>query len=175
MDHGDAFDLGRDHQSGARVAYGAQVVGAHREDRIPGPEAAAMKATAWAFSDARRLSLGQRASGLAGRVRDQARRAQRRASAVSALLAASQALSAADSLCGVVYQKSQFSFVRGGAMPYINKGSSHWRNAVAISKIALNDSWKSPVEGALFFHARYVAPGWRLKRIGTIDNHVFYR
>ncbi len=34
--------------------------------------------------------------GLAGRVRDQARRAQRRASAVSALLAASQALSAAD-------------------------------------------------------------------------------
>jgi spore germination cell wall hydrolase CwlJ-like protein len=46
---------------------------------------------------------------------------------------------------------------------------------VAISQIALDNSWKSPVEGALFFHARYVSPGWRLKRVGTIDNHVFYR
>jgi spore germination cell wall hydrolase CwlJ-like protein len=79
------------------------------------------------------------------------------------------------SICGVVYQKSQFSFVRGGRMPAINTGSVHWRNAVAISKIALDGSWKSPVEGALFFHARYVSPGWKLRRIGSIDNHVFYR
>jgi spore germination cell wall hydrolase CwlJ-like protein len=78
-------------------------------------------------------------------------------------------------LCGVVYQKSQFSFVRGGAMPPIATGSNHWRNAVAISKIALNDNWKSPVEGALFFHARHVSPGWRLTRVGSIDNHIFYR
>lgn len=79
------------------------------------------------------------------------------------------------SLCGVVYQKSQFSFVRGGGMPPIATSSTHWRNAVAISKIALNDSWDSPVEGALFFHARHVSPGWKLTRIGTVDNHVFYR
>jgi hypothetical protein len=79
------------------------------------------------------------------------------------------------SICGVVYQKSQFSFVRGGRMPAIDTSSHNWRNAVAISKIALDNSWKSPVEGALFFHARYVAPGWKLKRIGSIDNHVFYR
>ena len=81
----------------------------------------------------------------------------------------------ANSICGVVFQKSQFSFVRGGKMPRIDTGGSHWRNAVAISEIALDNSWKSPVEGALFFHARYVSPGWKLKRIGTIDNHVFYR
>ncbi|WP_373476618.1 cell wall hydrolase [Sphingorhabdus sp.] len=78
-------------------------------------------------------------------------------------------------LCGVVYQKSQFSFVRGGGMPPISTSSTHWRTAVAISRIALNDSWKSPVEGALFFHARHVSPGWRLTRIGSIDNHIFYR
>ncbi|QTD54750.1 cell wall hydrolase [Parasphingorhabdus cellanae] len=80
-----------------------------------------------------------------------------------------------DSLCGVVYQRKQFSFIRGGKMPRINKGHRHWRNAVAIAKIAMNDGWKSPVEGALFFHARYVSPGWRLKRMATIDNHIFYR
>lgn len=78
-------------------------------------------------------------------------------------------------ICGVVYQPSQFSFVRGGRMPAINTGSAAWNNAVAISKIALDGSWKSPVEGALFFHARYVSPGWKLKRMGTIDNHIFYR
>ena len=78
-------------------------------------------------------------------------------------------------LCGVVFQKSQFSFVRGADMPPIATGSKNWRHAVAISKIALNDSWKSPVEGALFFHARHVSPGWRLTRIGSIDNHIFYR
>jgi spore germination cell wall hydrolase CwlJ-like protein len=79
------------------------------------------------------------------------------------------------SLCGVVFQKSQFSFVRGNAMPNINKDSQNWRNAIAISKIALDGAWKSPVEGALFFHARRVSPGWRLTRLGTIDNHIFYR
>lgn len=81
----------------------------------------------------------------------------------------------ASTLCGVVYQKSQFSFVRGGNMPRIDTGSNNWRNAVAISKIALNGSWKSPVEGALFFHARHVSPGWRLTRLGSVDNHIFYR
>jgi spore germination cell wall hydrolase CwlJ-like protein len=78
-------------------------------------------------------------------------------------------------ICGVVYQPSQFSFVRGRSMPPINTGSANWKTAVAISRIALDGSWKSPVEGALFFHARYVSPGWRLKRMGAIDNHIFYR
>lgn len=78
-------------------------------------------------------------------------------------------------ICGVVFQKSQFSFVRGGKMPAINKDSKAWRNAVAIAHIAIEGSWTSPVEGSLFFHATYVSPGWRLQRTGTIGNHVFYR
>ncbi|MFC4291320.1 cell wall hydrolase [Sphingorhabdus arenilitoris] len=79
------------------------------------------------------------------------------------------------SICGVVYQKSQFSFIRGGRMPKINTSKQSWRNAVAIAQIALNDAWDSPVEGALFFHAKRVRPGWRLTRLGSIDNHIFYR
>jgi spore germination cell wall hydrolase CwlJ-like protein len=81
----------------------------------------------------------------------------------------------ASTLCGVVFQKSQFSFVRGGQMPRIEKNGVHWKNAVAISKIALDGAWKSPVEGALFFHAKYVSPGWKLKRLGSVDQHIFYR
>lgn len=80
-----------------------------------------------------------------------------------------------NTICGVVYQRSQFSFVRGGRMPAIRTGSKAWQNAVAISQIAMNDHWESPAEGSLFFHARRVSPGWRLTRVAQIDNHIFYR
>ena len=78
------------------------------------------------------------------------------------------------SYCGVVYQPSQFSFVRGGTMPGINRSSHAWSNAVRIARIAHEGSWKSPVEGALFFHAARIAPMNRA-RIAQIDHQVFYR
>ncbi len=80
-----------------------------------------------------------------------------------------------NSYCGVVFQRSQFSFVRGNAMPSIAKKSAQWRNAVAVAQIAHAGTWQSQTEGALFFHATYVSPGWKLKRVGRIDGHVFYR
>lgn len=78
------------------------------------------------------------------------------------------------SLCGVVHQKSQFSFVRGGKMPAVREGTQ-WANAIAIAQIARDGSWKNQAPGALFFHARYVSPGWRKTRVASIDNHIFYR
>ena len=80
-----------------------------------------------------------------------------------------------DSYCGVVFQRSQFSFVRGHAMPGIDRRSRGWQNAAAIAQIAHAGSWRSPAEGALFFHAASVSPGWHLARVARIDNHIFYR
>lgn len=80
-----------------------------------------------------------------------------------------------DSYCGVVFQRSQFSFVHGSSMPAIPRASKQWKNAVAIAQIAHAGTWKSAAEGALFFHAAYVSPGWRLTRLARVDNHVFYR
>ncbi|MEO1046558.1 MAG: cell wall hydrolase [Pseudomonadota bacterium] len=80
-----------------------------------------------------------------------------------------------NSYCGVVYQRKQFSFVRGGSMPRIRTGSDAWANARAIAMIADSNAWESGAEGALFFHARYVNPRWRLRRVAQIDNHIFYR
>ena len=77
-------------------------------------------------------------------------------------------------LCGVVHQPSQFSFVRRGKMPAV-RNAVQWSNALAIAQIARDDSWQNRAPGALFFHARYVSPGWRKTRIGQIDNHIFYR
>jgi spore germination cell wall hydrolase CwlJ-like protein len=79
------------------------------------------------------------------------------------------------SVCGVILQPGQFSFVRGGGFPPIAKGSQGWREAVAITHIARNDEWDSGVGKALFFHARRVSPGWKLQRVASVGNHVFYR
>tara|TARA_B100000678_G_scaffold254027_2_gene230911 strand:- start:2821 stop:3504 length:684 start_codon:yes stop_codon:yes gene_type:complete len=80
-----------------------------------------------------------------------------------------------DSVCSVLTQRSQFSFVRSGRLPSPRVHSQAWRTAVAVAKIATADLWDSPVPHALFFHATYVKPGWRLAKVGAVGNHVFYR
>lgn len=81
----------------------------------------------------------------------------------------------AHSVCGVVKQPGQFSFVHGGRLPAIAHGGSQWKTAVAIADIALSGNAPAPAPKALFFHARSVAPGWHLTRVAAIGNHVFYR
>lgn len=80
-----------------------------------------------------------------------------------------------NSYCGVVTQRSQFSFVRGGRIPAPRVGTKAWKRAVAIARIADQGMWDSPAEGALFFHADHVAPRWKLTRVAQVDNHIFYR
>ncbi|MEQ7874056.1 cell wall hydrolase [Sphingomonas sp. ASV193] len=80
------------------------------------------------------------------------------------------------SYCGVVYQRGQFSFVRGHAMPHIDRSGRQWQNAVAIAKIVDRGLQPSPLSGkALFFHAKRVSPSWHAVRVGSIGNHIFYR
>lgn len=81
----------------------------------------------------------------------------------------------ADTYCGVLFQRGQFSFVRGKSWPRINKQGRQWKTAVAIAKIVDQDLKDSAVGKALFFHAKRVSPGWRLKRVATVGNHIFYR
>ena len=79
------------------------------------------------------------------------------------------------SYCGVLFQRGQFSFIRGGHWPAVNRSSRQWQTAVAIAKIVDEDLKDSAAQNALFFHAKRVSPGWRLKRVASIGNHVFYR
>ena len=79
------------------------------------------------------------------------------------------------SYCGVLFQRGQFSFVHGRSLPSVPRSSKQWQTAVAIAKIVDQDLKESSVGDALFFHARYVSPGWRLKRVASIGNHVFFR
>lgn len=77
--------------------------------------------------------------------------------------------------CGVLFQRGQFSFVRGHSLPARPRASRQWQTAVALAKIVDQKLHQSLVGNALFFHARYVSPGWRLKRVASIGNHIFYR
>jgi spore germination cell wall hydrolase CwlJ-like protein len=79
------------------------------------------------------------------------------------------------SYCGVLFQRGQFSFVHGHRLPTAPRTSRQWQTAVAIAKIVDRDLKESSAGDALFFHARYVSPGWHLKRVASIGNHVFYR
>jgi spore germination cell wall hydrolase CwlJ-like protein len=77
--------------------------------------------------------------------------------------------------CGVLFQRGQFSFVRGHSLPRVAHSNRQWQTAVAIARIVDQHLQDSSVGNALFFHARYVSPGWGLKRVASIGNHVFYR
>ena len=77
--------------------------------------------------------------------------------------------------CGVLFQRGQFSFVHGHALPAVSHLNRQWQTAVAIAKITDKGLKESAVGDALFFHARYVAPGWHMRRVASIGNHVFYR
>lgn len=78
------------------------------------------------------------------------------------------------SVCSVLTQRGQFSFVRGGVVPTA-EGRGGWKTAVAVAKVAVRDLWDGAADRALYFHARRVAPGWRMTKIAAIGNHVFYR
>lgn len=81
------------------------------------------------------------------------------------------------SYCGVVTQRSQFSFVKRGRMPTAPAHSLAWKRAKAIAQIAHRGLWDSQAEGSLYFHARHVAPSWSNRRqaMARISNHVFYK
>jgi spore germination cell wall hydrolase CwlJ-like protein len=81
----------------------------------------------------------------------------------------------ADTYCGVIQQRGQFSFVHHGSWPQINRGNRSWQTAVAIAKIVDGDLKESSVADALYFHARRVSPGWHRARVASIGNHVFFR
>jgi spore germination cell wall hydrolase CwlJ-like protein len=80
-------------------------------------------------------------------------------------------------ICDVVKQPSQFSFVRRGVIPEAPRHNAAWARAVAIAHIAMNDLHDVTGENSLFFHATYVNPAWGrpARRIARIGNHIFYR
>jgi spore germination cell wall hydrolase CwlJ-like protein len=79
------------------------------------------------------------------------------------------------SICGVVKQRGQFSFVHGSHLPGVPHGSAGWHKALSVARTAMEGSSEPVAHHALFFHARGVSAGWHAVRVAQIGNQVFYR
>lgn len=77
-------------------------------------------------------------------------------------------------VCGVIKQRGQFGFVRGGQIPSINEAQRAYRTAIAVARVAMADIWDGAAETALYFNRPGRSPG-RVQRIAAIGNHIFYR
>ena len=79
-------------------------------------------------------------------------------------------------ICDVVTQPWQFSFVRHGIIPSADRSSEAWRRAVAIARIAETGASRLLPRDVLWYHAEYVSPSWgrRLARNTKIGLHIFY-
>ena len=81
----------------------------------------------------------------------------------------------ADSICSVVYQKNQFSWVREVRRGF-KLNDSRWAESLDVALAVLNgDEALASMEHALYFHNTSVRPAWGKPRIGRIGNHIFYR
>jgi spore germination cell wall hydrolase CwlJ-like protein len=79
-------------------------------------------------------------------------------------------------ICGVVTQPAQFSFIRAGRFPRVDASSACWHKALAIADIARRHLAAQIGANVLWYHADYVAPVWgRLHtRVAQIGQHIFY-
>ena len=79
-------------------------------------------------------------------------------------------------LCEVVTQPWQFSFIDKGRFPTPDFSSPSWRKAVAVARIAQARLAGALPANVLWYHATYVSPSWgkRLQRTTQIGLHIFY-
>ena len=89
-------------------------------------------------------------------------------------------------ICSVVYEgphdskgkpihnRCQFSWYCDGRPEKI-LDIAKWERALFLAKTILMGKIFDFTDGALFFHNVSVAPNWKLKKIGSIGNHIFYK
>lgn len=80
------------------------------------------------------------------------------------------------SICAVVRQPGQFSFVRQGLIPRPKSGDQSWRASIRLANMLMAGQLKSPTPEAIYFHSNSVAPSWAVAATpeAVIGAHSFY-
>jgi len=87
-------------------------------------------------------------------------------------------------ICQVVYQKNvfyskvvcQFSWVCEQKPTIKKHNNEHYLESYEVAKKVYLENFRLPsLHDALYYHATYVNPGWRLTRIAQIGQHIFYK
>lgn len=81
-----------------------------------------------------------------------------------------------NTICKVVYQPSQFSWVTDKKVQRQKKDKEAWQDSIQVAKDVLAGYNLGTLSNftATHFHNTKVKPGWKLKRIAKIGNHIFY-
>jgi spore germination cell wall hydrolase CwlJ-like protein len=74
-------------------------------------------------------------------------------------------------ICGVVYQRGQFSWTNSKYKPILDKQA--WTDSLHIAKLVMLNPELSTTP-AMYYHNLKVKPRWRLERTDKIGNHIFY-
>jgi spore germination cell wall hydrolase CwlJ-like protein len=89
-----------------------------------------------------------------------------------------------NTVCGVVYEKNkvmekvicQFSWYCDSTHRNRNIHEATYQQSYEVAKQVLLEGFRLPsLDQALFYHADYVNPRWRLERIEKIGTHIFYK
>lgn len=78
------------------------------------------------------------------------------------------------SICGVVHEKSQFSWTLSKVQP--KKEPEAWNMSKALAKAVIDGYARIPNFDALYYHTDKVNPKWNRKKqpITKIGSHIFY-
>ncbi|MGB0749866.1 MAG: cell wall hydrolase [Magnetospiraceae bacterium] len=88
-----------------------------------------------------------------------------------------------NTICGVVHQggsgkrhRCQFSWYCDGR-PDIPQEKRAWQRSLKLADQILSVGLQDTLDGALFYHATHVSPGWtkKMQQVRQIGEHVFYR
>ena len=87
-----------------------------------------------------------------------------------------------EDICDVVFQKSKFTdkvvcqftwYCERG--PKILNKDAHYEESLEVAKKVLLENFRLPsLTHAMYYHADYVNPNWKLPRITKIGRHIFY-
>ena len=83
-----------------------------------------------------------------------------------------------DSICGVIYEKNQFSWTRDKEKRYVPLSELDDKSKIMAYEAVVNRSVKDITNGAVFFHTIYSSFSWgyaRIMKTGRIGNHLFYK
>ena len=87
-------------------------------------------------------------------------------------------------VCGVVYQKNvvmervvcQFSWACDSVHMNRPINKAAYNESYEVAKKVLLEGFRLPsLEAALFYHADYINPNWKLDRITKVGTHIFYK
>jgi len=81
-----------------------------------------------------------------------------------------------NSICKVVYSKDQFSWTKSKKLRNSKVRGENWEESYHVALSMINGIRVRNLETALFYHADYINPFWKLSesKIAKIGKHIFY-